>query len=134
MKRSKAANEDGITEEMLEELDEIGMKINTGITNTIYSTGKSIEQMCQSVFIVIPKIQGTLERNKDRIISIMSHLTNIVLRVITNTIKIVIRPEIAVEQYELNRDCSTRNTIFVIRIAENMVEVQKKKKMYSCVS
>lgn len=82
--------------------------------------------MCQSIFIAIPKIQGTLECNMHRTIIIIHHLTNIILRVITNIIRNKIRPDIAEEQYGFSGDKATRTAVFVIRrLAENMIDVQK---------
>ncbi|XP_063587871.1 uncharacterized protein LOC134765257 [Penaeus indicus] len=54
--------------------------------------------------------QRTLERYKHWTISIMNHLTNIILRIITNTIRNVIRPEIAIEQYGYSRNFGRRRS------------------------
>ncbi|XP_076036015.1 uncharacterized protein LOC143021975 [Oratosquilla oratoria] len=123
--------EDEMTTEMFEALGDFGIKIITEIANKVYGTGDLTEQMCQSVFIALPKIHGTLECSKHRIISIMNHLTKITLRVITNRIRNKIRPEIANEQYGFVPDKGTRYAIFVVRLLpENMLEVQKD--LYAC--
>lgn len=62
MKKRKTIDENPFATEMLEELQEFGIKIMTAIVSKICST----EQMFKSIFIAIPKIQGTLECNKHR--------------------------------------------------------------------
>lgn len=65
-----------------------------------------------------------METNKHRTISIMGHLTKIILRVCTTSIRNKIRSEFAVEQYGFSRDKGTINAIFLIRLAENRIEVK----------
>lgn len=118
---------------MLEALDELGIKITTEIANKVYSTGELTDQMCQSVFITIPKIQGTLESKKHRTSKITNHLTlKIILRVIANRIRDKLRPEIAEEQYGFNRGKGAKNASFVIRtLADNIIEIQEN--VYVCI-
>ena len=51
-------------------------KKNT-LANKINESVELTNQMSKSVFIEIPKVQGTLECEKDRTISIMSRVTKI---------------------------------------------------------
>ena len=49
----------------------------------------------------MPKVEGTLKCEKHRTISIINHIKNIVLKVITERIRNRIRPEMAEEQFGL---------------------------------
>lgn len=126
MKRGKAVGGDEVTAEMIEALGDFGVDLVTDINNKIYNTGNLTTQMCESVFVVIPKIAGTLQCNKHRTISIMSHITKIILRVILTRIRNKLRPEISDEQYGFVAGKGTTNAIFSLRVlTENMIEVQK---------
>ena len=124
MKNGKTAGEDGIMVEMLEALGEFAIKKITVLANQIYNDGAITEQMCNSFFIPLPKINGTLECNKHRTISIMNQMTKIMLRIIMNRIKNRVREQISWVHYGFLED--TTNAIFVMRtILERMVEKQR---------
>ena len=131
MKPRKAMGEDGIAVEMLRALEEFAVEEITTLANKIYDTGEIPESMCKSIFIALPKIQGTLECCKHRTISIMSQVTKIILKIILKRIRTKIQPEISQEQYGFRPGKGTRNAIFTLRtIAERAIEVQKD--LYVC--
>ena len=69
-----------------------------------------------SVFVAIPKTNGTLECKKFRAESIMSQKIKIMLRVIIiHRITNKSRDEITVEQYGFVAGEETSNVIFVVR-------------------
>ena len=70
------------------------------------------EQMYKSIFIIIPKVRGTAKCEKHRKISLMSHVTNLVLRVIMNRIRGRTLSEISEVQYGFMPDRGTRSAIF----------------------
>src|SRR5215469_12186722 len=82
MKFGKAVGNDGIALEMLKALGNFAVEKITTLANKIYESGELTSHMSKSVFIAIPKVQGTLECEKHRTISIMSHVTKILLRVV----------------------------------------------------
>ena len=126
MKRGKAAGEDGIMVEMLEALGEFAIKNITVLLNQIYNEGTITEQMCRSIFIPLPKINGTLECSKHRTISIMNQLTKMMLRVILNRIKNRVREQVSWEQCGFLEGKGTTNAIFTMRtIIERMIEKQR---------
>src|SRR5215469_13529473 len=87
--------------------------------------------MSKSALIAIPKVQGTLESEKHRTISIMSQVTKILLRVVLIRIINKIRPQISEEQYEFINGKGIRNAIFVLRIlAEKSLKVNQD--LYLC--
>ena len=125
MKSNKATGSDGISAEMIQSLDELGVDTITKLINDIYDTGEIPEDLTKSIFIALPKKPGTTECELHRIISLMSHTTKILLKFLIMRMKNKIKPEIAEEQYGFAADKSTRNTIFIVRtIIERTIEVK----------
>ena len=82
--------------------------------------------MYKSIFITIPKVKGTAKCEKHRTISLMSHVTKLVLWVIMNRIRGRTLIQISEVQYGFIPDRGTRNAIFVLRrLVERMIEKQK---------
>ena len=82
MKKGKAVGPDNVPIEFITALEETGVEEVTKLLNIIYETGKLLEDLTKSVFIALPKKPGTTECEKHRTISLMSHLTKILLRVL----------------------------------------------------
>ena len=98
MKAGKAPGADNITTEMIKALEEFGLEQVTRLLNTLYDTGDIPSELFNSVFIAIPKKSGALECDQHRTISIMSHITKILLRIIMQRVRKKIQPEIGEEQ------------------------------------
>ena len=131
MKFGKAVGIDGIALEMLKALGNFAVEKITTLANKIYESGELTSHMSKSVFIAIPKVQGTLECEKHRTINIMSQVTKILLRVVLTRIRNKIRPQISEEQYGFVKGKGTRNAIFVLRnLAEKTLEVNQD--LYLC--
>src|SRR5215469_13381289 len=131
MKFGKAVGNDGIALEMLKALGNFAVEKITTLANKIYESGELTIHMSKLVFIAIPKVQGTLEFEKHRTISIMSQVTKILLRVVLIRIRNKIRPQISEEQYGFAKGKGTRNAIFVQRnLAEKTLEVNQD--LYLC--
>ena len=97
----------------------------------MYSEGRFPEQMYKSIFIIIPNVNGTAKCEKHRTISLMSHVTKLVLGVIMNRIRGRTLREISEVQYGFMPDRGTRNAISVLRrLVERMIE--KQKAVYAC--
>ena len=125
MRRNIAAGPDGIVVEMLEALEECGVEKLTDIINKIYDDGEFPEDLNKSIFIAIPKKPGAVECEQHHTISLMSHITKIILRILLLRARSRITPEIGVEQFGLVEYSGTRNAIFVLRmITERAVEMQ----------
>src|SRR5215469_11626045 len=112
MKFGKAVGNDGIALEMLKALGNFAVEKITNLANKIYESEELTSQMSKSVFIAIPKVQGTLECEKHRTISIMSQVIKILLRIVLARIRNKIRPQISEEQYGFVKGKGTRNAIF----------------------
>ena len=84
------------------------------------------EKIDESIFIAIPKKIGTTECELHRTISLMSHVTKIILRVILLRARSKIGPEMSEEQYGFMQDKGTRNAIYILRtLAERAIEMQR---------
>ena len=116
MKFGKTVGNDRIALEMLKALGNLAVEKLTPLANKIHESGELISQMSKSVFIAIPKVQGTLECEKHRTISIMSLITKILLRVILTRIRNKIRSQISKEQYGFFKGKGIRNARIVLRI------------------
>ena len=122
MKRGKAAGGDEILLEIIEGVGNIGVEKMTNVANSIYETGQIPERMKESIFIAIPKKVGTTECDKHRIISLMSQVGKIILRVIMERVERKIKINIEDEQYVFTK----RKEIFVLRtVLERDLEMQK---------
>jgi len=126
MRKNKAAGPDGVVVEMIDALEDYGVDKLTKVINNIYDDGKFPEDLSKSIFIALPKKPGAVDCDKHRTISLMSHVTKIILRILLMRARSRITPEIGIEQFGFVADSGTRNAIFVLRnITERAVEMQK---------
>ena len=126
MKRGKATGQDHISVEMITALEDLGIHVLTKLANMIYDTGTFPDELSKSIFIAIPKKIGTTEYELHRTISLMSHVTKIILRVILLRARSKIRPEISEVQYGFMQDKGTRNAIYILRtLEERAIEMQR---------
>jgi hypothetical protein len=116
MKTNKATGPDEISVEMIQSLDELGVDVMTKLLNKIYDTGEIPEDLTKSIFIALAKKSGATECELHRTISLVSHVTKILLKLLMMLMKNKIRPEIAKEQYGFMTDKGTRNAIFILRM------------------
>lgn len=125
MRNGKATGPDEIPIEVIKALGESGIDALYILFNNIYNNGQIPEDMCKSVFIALPKKQGANTCETFRTISLMSHVTKLLLRICVNRMRKKINFEIAEEQYGFQPDKGTRNAIFVLRVlSERAIEVQ----------
>ena len=80
----------------------------------------------QLVFIALPKKPGATDCELHRTISLMSHVTKLLLRIIMMRVRNKINPEIAEEQCGFVEGKGTTNAIFTLRtLIERALEIQK---------
>ena len=115
MKPGKAPGPDNITTEMIEALEESGIEKITVLLNEIYDTGKIPKDMSKSIFIALPKKTGAIECELHRTISLMSHVTKILLRIIMMRTRNRIKREIAEEQCGFVEGKGTINATYILR-------------------
>lgn len=104
---------------------ELGVDVMTKLINKLYDTGEISEDLTKLIFIALPKKPGATEYELHFTISLMSHATKILLKVLMMRMRSRIRSEIAKEQYGFTADKGTRNAIFILRtIIERSIEVK----------
>ena len=131
MKQRKATGPDNIPVEVIVTLEELGIEITTKLLNSIYDSGEIPKDMIKSVFIALPKSPGATECEMHRTISLMSHFTKILLRVLMERMRKSLRPEISKTQFGFVPDKGTRNAIFTLTtLMERCIETQKD--LYLC--
>ena len=131
MKQGKATGPDGVPAEAIVALEDLGITEITKLMNIIYDTGEIPVDMKKSISITLPKKPGTTDCEQHRTISLMSHLTKILLRIIMKRVRNKLSPEIAKSQFGFVSDSGTRNAIFTLQtLMERSVEAQKD--LYLC--
>jgi len=126
MRNGKATGNDKISKEMIEACEDLGTEKILDLANSIYNSGVIPNQMKESVFITSPKKGDLLNCSNYRLISLMSHVTKIILRVLMNRIKKKIHAEVSWSQFGFRKCKGTRNAVFVMRmLAERSIEMQK---------
>ena len=101
----KAPGPDNVRVEMLKLLNETALKYLKHLMNEVYERGHLTKEWCQSFFIPLPKKAGTLQCDEFRTISLMSHLTKILLKIVSQRMKSKIMQEIDICQYGFRADC-----------------------------
>ena len=115
MSTGKAAGPDRVLTEMILALKDFGI---AKITH-------AEDEMCKSIFITLPKKPATIKCDQHRTISLMSHLTELVLRILINRLRGRTAGEVAEEQYGFQKDKGTENAIFILRMmTERVIEMQ----------
>ena len=126
MKAGKAVGGDGVAAEALQALGDFAIDQLTSLFQQIYQSGNIIDEMCDSVFVALPKVEGTLECSKHRTLSIMSQITKILLRIILKRIRTKLKTQISDQQFGFVPGKGTSNALFALRVlTENVLEVQK---------
>ena len=80
----------------------------TDFLNAIYDSGEIPSDLSKSIFIALPKKPGATECESHRTISLMSHITKILLKILMSRMRNKITPE---EQCGFVKDKGTRNAI-----------------------
>ena len=130
-KHGKVAGPDYVDAEELSALEDFGIKLLTRVMNEVYDAGCIPNDLFKSVFVALPKRSGTIECQHHRTISLMSHATKLLIRVIMMRIRNKIKLEITPEQCGFVEGKGTSNAIYMLRtIAEMALEMQNK--LYLC--
>ena len=131
MKVGKAPGIDDITTEHLKGLDENGLDKLTELCDLIYNTGYIPDDLKHSLFITIPKKKKAQNCCEFRTISLMSHITKIILSIIILRNKVKLDREISQSQSGFQTGLGTREGLFNIRIIiGKMLAVRRK--LYAC--
>ena len=111
MKKGKATGSDEISTEMLRALDD---EI-TNLCNIMYNSGIVPTDLKQSIFITLTKKSKAQSCTEYRTISLMSHITKLLLKVIEQRIVKKIDNEVSRLQSGFRTGSGTREGIFNLR-------------------
>lgn len=124
MKGGKATGTDGIPIEVIKNVGEIGVKEITRLIRNIYNTGKIPAEMNTSITVPIPKLPKTLKCNEHRTLSLLNHISKILLKIIHNRIYKKAEERIGKTQFGFRTGIGTREAIFSLsQITEKAMEM-----------
>ena len=86
------------------------------ICNEIYIRGEWPEDFLESIIIPIEKKSGAQECADFRTISLVSHASKIVLKILTRRLESKAKPYLGKDQYGFRRGCGTRDAIAAMRV------------------
>ena len=115
MKKGKATGSDEISTEMLRALDDENIDVITNLCNIMYNSGVIPTDLKQSIFITLPKKSKAQSCTEYRTISLMSHVTKLLLKVIEQRIVKKIDNEVSRLQSGFRTGSGTREGIFNLR-------------------
>ena len=126
MKDGKATGTDEVPAEALKALDEHNIEIIASLCNIIYTSGMIPTEMKHSVFITLPKKPKAMICTEFRTISLMSHVTKLLLKIIQQRMANKIDKEVSRLQSGFRPGTGTREGIFNLRtICERATDGQK---------
>ena len=111
----KATGSDEISTEMLRALDDQNIDVKTNLCNIIYNSGVIPTDLKQSIFITLPKKSKSQSCTEYRTISLMSHITKLLLKVMEQRIVKKIDNEVSRLQSGFRSGSGTREGIFNLR-------------------
>ena len=116
LKTGKSAGIDNVTSEMVKAGGDSAIDMLLSICNKIWETGEWPKPWTQSLIITLPK-KGNLQVCQNyRTISLISHPSKVMLKVILNRLKPQAEKIIAEEQAGFREGRSTTEQIFNVRI------------------
>jgi len=116
MKTGKAVGVDEVPAEFLKVLGERGEKELVTLCKEMYIKGKWPEDFTRVVMIPLQKKANAVECSDHRTISLISHASKIMLKVLTKRIEEKAKDLIGRNQFGFRRGCGTRDAIGVMRV------------------
>jgi len=131
LKSGKAEGIDGIPAELLKALGCTAKKELFEICNEIYLTGEWPDDMMASIVIPIEKKQGAQECVEFRTISLVSHASKILLKILTRRLEAKAETYLGNDQYGFRKGCGTREGIAAMRTLYER-SLEHNNKVYVC--
>jgi len=129
--KEKAYGDDHIPAELLQCLGEEGIEIISKLINKIYNSGCIPQDFCKSIFIPLPKIAKAQDCSDFRTITLISHASKILLKLIKKRITPIVENHLSESQMGFRKGKGTRDAIFQLRMTcERSMEVNKN--IYLC--
>ena len=131
LKEKKAAGEDNITAEMLKYMGEAGIMALTELCQHIYEQGIWPNDWTRSQLITIKKTTKAIICEDHRTISLVSHASKVLLKVLYHRIEARSRDYIGIDQFGFRKGVGTREAIAVMRILSERC-IQHDQDLYIC--
>ena len=126
IKNVKAIGTDEIPIEALKAFEEYNLELVTELCNTIYNSGYIPTDMKQSIFIPLLKKTKAQKCTEFRTISLMTHISKLLLKIVQQRIADKIDKEVSRLQSGFRAEMGTREGIFNLRtICERTLEVNQ---------
>ena len=121
-----ASQGSGITAELIQSMGEECIDIITWMVNEIYNGGELPTDFTESIFIVMPKTHNATECGEFRTLSLIAHISKILLQIIKKRIGPIIERELADSQCGFRRKRGTTEAVTQVHVmSERMIEKQK---------
>ena len=131
MKEGKAVGVDEIPAELLKSLGEKALQELYEICKQIYEEGKWRDDFTRVAMIPLPKKSNAVKCSDFRTISLISHASKIMLRVLVKRIEAKAKHLISRNQFGFKKGCGTMDAIGIMRtLCERSVE--RGKDVYIC--
>jgi hypothetical protein len=114
MKCGKAVGVDGIPAELLKMLDDEQIRSLEKLCQDMYEKGSWPEDFTKAIMIPLPKKQNAVECSDHRTISLISHASKILLRILTKRIEGKTNEFVGKTQFGFRRGCGSREAIGVM--------------------
>uniref|UniRef100_A0A8D8LZ42 Craniofacial development protein 2 n=3 Tax=Cacopsylla melanoneura TaxID=428564 RepID=A0A8D8LZ42_9HEMI len=116
LSNNKSCGADNIPIEFVKLLTEDGITLITDMFNIIYRTGQIPEDFITSTFITLPKVSKAKNCSDFRTISLISHLSKILLQIMKNRINPIIEEHLSETQMGFRKEQGCRDAISTLRI------------------
>jgi len=114
--RDKAAGYDNLPAELLKLYSSVIERLFCTLCNKILDTDAWPEDWRRLVFVTIPKVTGTMKCEEHRTITLISHASKILLRILLNRMQKTANEQIADVQMGFRKGVGTRDQIFNLRV------------------
>ncbi|CAM4973194.1 unnamed protein product [Rotaria socialis] len=131
LKNNKSPGSDGITAEMIQAGGEQLIRQIHALCNKAWHQGVIPKEWGKSILVPIPKKGDISECSNYRTISLIKHMSKILLAILLNRIKHHLDPYLADEQAGFRKDRSTVQQILTLRLLAEKTKRQGKK-LYNC--
>jgi endonuclease/exonuclease/phosphatase family metal-dependent hydrolase len=116
MKKSKAEGSDGIPSELLKALSEKTKEKLADLCKDMYNKGEWPQDFYKTTMIPIEKKANATDCGDYRTISLISHASKIMLRILTKRLEAKANEYISDNQFGFRKGCGTREALAVMRI------------------
>jgi hypothetical protein len=123
LKKGKAEGEDGIPAEMLKALDPEALRLLHQLCKAMYMEGKWPEDFLRSTIVPLQKKPNAQRCEDHRTISLISHASKILLKILNNRLRATTEAYIGNDQFGFRKGMGTREAIAVMRmLSERSIE------------